>query len=150
MVKSLSSLLSQKSKRALKYSNREYASNKAKATAFVVEYAKVSGCKSDNMSKRTVRGLQRDARRLQGSPRQPLEFPFTLDELRRALHQLKPGKASVLDGIDPKMLKQLLPAALPVLLQLLNTSWTTTQQRSSRSTRKARALNSSRATAQSP
>ena len=76
-------------------------------------------------SRKTIRGLRRDTRRLQSSLQQSLECPFTLDELRRALHQLKPRKAAGPDGIAPEMLKKLLPAALPILFQHLNTSWIT-------------------------
>ena len=105
VVKSLSRPPSQESNKALKYNKREYALDKAKATAFVVEYARMSGCKTDKSIKKTIRRLRRDTRRLQGSPRQLLECPFTLDELRRALHQLKPGKAASPDGIALEVLK---------------------------------------------
>ena len=82
----------------------------------------MSGCKTDKSSRKTIRRLRKDTRRLEGSLRQPLDCPFTLDELHQALHQLKPGKAAGPEGIAPEMLKQLPPAALPVLLLLLNTS----------------------------
>ena len=91
VVKSLSSPPSQESNKALKY-NHEYALDKAKATAFVVEHARVSGRKIDKSSGKTIRGPRRDNRRLQRSSQQSLECPFALDELRRALYQLKPKK----------------------------------------------------------
>ena len=71
--------------KALVYKGREYVSDKAKASAFIQEYATVSGRKSDRWSRRAVRELRSGVRRLFGSPRQDLEQTFTPEKLAAAL-----------------------------------------------------------------
>ena len=79
--------------KTLVYEGREYVSDKAKTSAFIQEYATVSGRKSDRSSRRAVRELRSGVRRLLGSPRQELEQAFASEELATALKTVKAGKA---------------------------------------------------------
>ena len=79
-------------------------SDKAKASAFIQEYATVSGRKSDRSSRRAVRELRTGVRRLLGSPRQELMQAFTPEDLATALKTVKAGKASGPDGVAPDLL----------------------------------------------
>ena len=100
-------------------------SDKAKASAFIQEYATVSGRKSDRSSRRAVRELRSGVRRLLGSPRQELEQAFTPEELAAALKTIKAGKAGGPDGVAPDLLKHLPLSTQKELLFILNASWTT-------------------------
>ena len=66
--------------KTLVYKGRQYVSDKAKASAFIQEYATVSERKSDRSSRRAVRELRSGVRRLLGSPRQELEQTFTPED----------------------------------------------------------------------
>ena len=59
-------------------------SDKAKTSAFIQEFATVSGRKSDRSGRRAVRELRSGVRRLRGSPRQELEQAFAPEELATA------------------------------------------------------------------
>ena len=72
-------------KKALVCKGREYVSDKAKASAFIQEYATLSGRKSDRSSRRAVRELRSGDRRILVSPRQELWQAFTPEELATAL-----------------------------------------------------------------
>ena len=96
-------------------------SDKAKASAFIQEYATVIGQKSDRSSRRAVRELRSGVRRLLGSPRQELEQAFTPEELAAALKTVKAGKA----GGPYGLLKHLPLNTQKELLFILNASWTT-------------------------
>ena len=85
VVKSLNGSARAHHAKTLVYKGREYVSDKAKASAFIQEYATVSGRKSDRSSRRAVRELRSGVRRLLGSPRQELEQAFTPEELAAAL-----------------------------------------------------------------
>ena len=111
--------------KTLVYKGREYVSDKAKASAFIQEYATVSGRKSDRSSRRAVRELRSGVRRLLGSPRQELEQAFTPDELAAALKTDKTGKAGGPDGMAPDILKHLPLNTQIELLFILNARWTT-------------------------
>ena len=100
-------------------------SDKAKASAFIQEYATVSGRKSDRSSRRAVRELRSGVRRLLASPRQELEQTFTPEELTAALKTVKAGKAGGPDGVAPDLLKHLPLNTQRELLFILNASWTT-------------------------
>ena len=100
-------------------------SDKAKASAFIQEYATVSGRKSDRSSRMAVRELRSGVRRLLGSPCQKLEQTFTPEELAAALKTVKAGKAGGLDGVAPDILKHLPLNTQKELLFILNASWTT-------------------------
>ena len=100
-------------------------SDKAKASAFIQEYATVSGRKSDRSSRRAVRELRSGACRLLDSPRQDLEQAFAPEELAAALKTVKAGKAGGPDGVAPDLLKHLPLNTQKELLFILNATWTT-------------------------
>ena len=104
VVKSLNGSAQAQDGKTLVYKGCEYVSDKAKVSAFIQEYATVSGRKSDRSSRRNVRELRSGVRRLLGSPRQELEQTFTPEELAAAL---KTGKAGGPDGVAPDLLKHL-------------------------------------------
>ena len=70
VVKSLNGLARALDGKPLAYKCREYVSDKAKASAFIQEYATIRGRKSDRSSRRAVRELRSGVRRLLGSHRQ--------------------------------------------------------------------------------
>ena len=86
----------------LVYKGREYVSDKAKASAFIQEYATVSGRKSDRSSRRAVGELRSGVRRLLGTLRQELEQASTPEELATALKTVKAGGPDV---VVPDILK---------------------------------------------
>ena len=100
-------------------------SDKAKASAFIQEYATVRGRKSVRSSRRAVRELRSGVRRLLGSPRQELEQALTPEEMATALKTVKTGKAGDPDGVAPDLLKYLPLNTQKELLFILNASWTT-------------------------
>ena len=67
VVKSQNGLARVQDGKILVYKGRDYVSDKAKASAFIQEYATVSGRKSDRSSRRAVRELRSGVRRLLGS-----------------------------------------------------------------------------------
>ena len=111
--------------KTLVYKGREYVSDKTKASAFIQEYATVSGRKSDRSSRRAVGELRSGVRRLLGSPRQEFEQAFTPEELAAALKTDKAGKAGGTDCVAPDLLKHLPLNTQKELLFILNASWTT-------------------------
>ena len=74
VVKSLNGSAWAQDGKTLVYKGREYVSDKAKASAFIQEYATVSGRKSDRSSQRAVREIRSCVCRLLGSPRQELSL----------------------------------------------------------------------------
>ena len=125
VVKSLNWSARAQGGKTLVYKGREYVSDKAKSSAFIQEYATVSGWKSDRSSRRVVRELRTGVRRLLGSPRQELELAFTPEELATALKTVKAGKVGGPDGVAPDLLKHLPLNTQKELLLILNASWTT-------------------------
>ena len=125
VVKSLNWSARTQDGKTLVRKGREYVSDKAKASAFIQEYATVSGLKSDRSSRRAVRDLRSDVRRLLGSPRQELEQACTPEELAAALKTVKVGKAGGQDGVAPDLLKHLPLNSQKELLLILNARWTT-------------------------
>ena len=107
VVKSLNGSARAQDGKTLAYNGREYVSDKAKASAFIQEYATVSGRKIDRSSRRAVRELRSGVRRLLGSPRQELEQAFSPEELANVLKTVKAGKAGGPDGMAPDLLKYL-------------------------------------------
>ena len=77
VVKSLNGSARAQDWKTLVYKCREYVSDYAKASAFIQEYATVSGRKSDRSRRRAARELRSGVSRLLGSPRQELEQAFT-------------------------------------------------------------------------
>ena len=104
VVKSLNGSARAQDGQTIVYKGREYVSDKAKASAYIQEYATVNGRKSDRSSRRAVRELQSGVRRLLGSNRQELEQALTPVELAAALKNVKAGGP---DGVAPDLLKHL-------------------------------------------
>ena len=125
VVKSLNGSARAQDRKIIVCNGREYVSDKAKASAFIQEYATVSGRKSDRSSRRAVRELRSGVRRLLGSHRQSLEQAITPEELAAALKTVKAGKAGGPDGVSPDLLKHLPLKTQKELLFILNASWTT-------------------------
>ena len=124
VVKSLNGSARAQDGKTVVYKGREYVSDKAKASAFIQEYATVSGRKSDRLSRRAVRELRSGVRRLLGSPRQELEQAYTPEELATALKTVKAEKAGGPDGVAPDLLKHLPLNTQKELLFILKASWT--------------------------
>ena len=91
-MKSLNGSAQAQDGKKLVYKGREYVSDKAKASAFIQEYATVSGRKSNRSSRRAVRELRSGVRRLLGSPRHELEQTFAPEELAAAQKTDKAGR----------------------------------------------------------
>ena len=125
VVKSLNGSARAQDGKTLDYKGRENVSDKAKASAFIQEYATVSGRKSDWPSRKAVRELRSGVRRLLGSPRQELEQAFTPEELAAALKTIKARKAGGPDGVAPDLLKHLPLSTQKELMLIQNVSWTT-------------------------
>ena len=125
IVKSLNGSARAQDGKTLVYKGREYVSDKAKASAFIQEYATVSGRKSDRSSRRAVRKLRSGVRRLHGSPRQEFEQTSTPEELAAALKTVKAGKAGGPDGVASDLLKHLPLNTQKELMFILSASWTT-------------------------
>ena len=111
--------------KTLVHKGYKYVSDKAKASAFIQEYATVSGRKSGRSSRRAVRELRSGVRRLLGSPRQELEQAFAPEELATAMKTIKAEKAGGQDGVAPDLLKHLQLNTQKELLFILNASWNT-------------------------
>ena len=107
VVKSLNGSARDQDGKTIVNKGRQYVSDKANASAFIQEYATVSGRKSDRSSRRAVREPRSGVRRLLGSPRQELEQAFTHEELASALKTVMAGKAGGPDGVAPHLLKHL-------------------------------------------
>ena len=125
VVKSLNGSARAQDGKNLVYKGREYVSDKAKASAFIQEYATASGRKSDRSSRRAVQELRSGVRRLLGSPRQELEQTFIPEELAASLKTVNAGKAGGPDGVTPDLLKHLPLNTQKELQLILNASWTT-------------------------
>ena len=125
VVKSLNGSARAQDGKTLVYKGCEYVSDKAKASAFIQEYATDSGRMSVRSSRMAVREIRSGVRRLLGSPRQELEQASTPEELSIALKTFKAGKAGGPDGVAPDELKHLPLNTQKELLFILNASWTT-------------------------
>ena len=122
VVNSLNGSARSQDGKTLVYIGREYVSDKAKASAFIQEYATVSGQKSDQSSRRAVLELRRGVRRLLGSSRQELEQAFSPEELATALKSVKAGKAGAPDGVAHDIVKHLPLSTQKERLFILNAS----------------------------
>ena len=125
VVKSLNGSARAHDVNTLVYKVRVYASDKAKASAFIRGYATVNGRMSDLSSRRAVRELQIGVRRLLDSPQQELEQALTPEELATFLKTVKAGKAGGPDNVAPDLLKQLPLNTQRELLFIMTASCTT-------------------------
>jgi hypothetical protein len=125
IVKSLNGARRPEEGKALEYRGRRCTTPRAKANAFVQEYAEVSGRSSTKETRKEAVRLARLLRRTHTAPRQELEGEFTAGELTRALSKVKFGKAAGPDGIRSDLVKRLPVSAVTELLAICNASWTT-------------------------
>jgi hypothetical protein len=112
---------------AIVYRDRKCASNRAKANAFVQEYAETS-------SKRNIGKCTKEARKVEVeltkelrvvTEGEELEADFTMGELTAALNKLKPRKAAGPDGLKSDYIKRMPNCAKEMLLEICNYSWRT-------------------------
>ena len=124
-MRSLSGRESHTTEESLLYRGREYASDRTKASAYVQEYAKISGHKSDKDSRKAVMDLRCLTRSTHTTPMKQMEEAFTTGELQSVLSQLKAGKAAGHDGLAPDLRRpepSLAWSALHQLMQYLRNS----------------------------
>ena len=98
------------------------ANDRAKASAFVEEYAKISVRQSDKDYKKAVMDLRCLTRSTSTSPRLQIEEVFTPFVIQQVLSQLKAVKEEGSDGIAPNLLRHLSPKGSCVLLSILSSS----------------------------
>ena len=82
VVKSLNESARAQDGKTLVFKGREYVSDKAKASAFIQEYATVSGRKSDRSSRRAVREFRSGVRRYLAPLVKSLSRPLPLRNWR--------------------------------------------------------------------
>ena len=111
---------------AIKTDNRVISDPKKKANAFSVEYQKVSSLKFTKEDRR----ISRESRRIPScecSNRTPDSInicsPFTMNELRQALTELKTKSSPGADQIHNLMLKAIPESGQLMLLRLYNKCW---------------------------
>ena len=71
-----------------------YTSDRAKASANVQEYAKISGRNGYDDTRKVIMDIRCPKRSTHATPSQQMEEAFTRDEYQKAHSQLKAGKAS--------------------------------------------------------
>ncbi len=81
VVKTLTGEALTLSGKTLMYQGREYCSDKAEASAFCQEYARISGRKSDKASRRLNREARREMQWHRYEPKQETEGEFNLRQL---------------------------------------------------------------------
>ncbi len=89
------------------YQGREYCSDKEKASAFCQEYARISGRKLDEASRRLNREMRREMQWQRYAPKQETEGELNIRELEAALQRLKPKKSAGQDGVAPELVQHL-------------------------------------------
>ena len=105
------------------YKGRVYASERAKASPFDQEYAKISGRKNDKESRKAFMDLRCPTRSTRTSTMQQIEEAFTPGELQLVLSQLNAGKAAGPDGVSPDLRKHPSTKGSSVLLNILSSCW---------------------------
>ncbi len=90
-----------------------------------LEYARISGRKSDTASGRHNRDMPCELQWHRYAPKQEFEGEFNLRELEAALKRLKPKKSGGQDRVAPELVQQLPTAMEEELLKVLNVSWLT-------------------------
>jgi ribonuclease HI len=121
LVRNMRGQASESSSKVLSYRGRCCITKKAKANAFVQEYAEVSKIKGSKMSRRRegeVRGKLKNWTNVTGPD-------FTMAEIKKAVKKLKPRKAAGRDGIRSEYVIRLPDEALVELLKVYNHSRTT-------------------------
>ena len=121
-MRSLSGRESRTTRKSLPHSGRLYASDRAMASPFVQEYAKIRGRKCDKDSRKVVNYLRCPRRYIRTTPRQYVEEAFIPSEHQQALSHLKAGTAAGHDGIATD-LRHMSSKGSSVLLKILDSSW---------------------------
>ena len=103
------------------YNGRRCITPKAKANAFIQEFAGVSNMKKDKQS-RAVRRSVRRLMRARGA-RQEIEADYTMEELGAAFKGIKKGKAGGPDNLRSDYILHLRTRAKGRLLEIFNYSW---------------------------
>ena len=104
---------------AMKINGRTITSNKKKAEAFAIHYARVSRLTFTRKERAITRRLKKLTRSKKGS----LLIPeFTMAELKAAIGKMRRKAAPGPDDITPAFLKELGPVALTELLAICNLS----------------------------
>ena len=107
--------------KSMMYNGKWRITPAAKANAFIDQYARISGRKSNRRTRREVVTAAKHLRR-QG-PRTREEVDFTEVEIRESIRRLKNGKAAGPDGIRPEFIKNLPDNAISTLCEIINDSW---------------------------
>ena len=94
---------------------------KAKANAFLQEYAEVSGRRSDRKSRRPA--VEVNLRLKAPGVPQEIEEPFTAEELTAAINSIKVGKAAGPDELASDYIRKLPQSVRGELLKVYNYRW---------------------------
>jgi hypothetical protein len=121
LVRGLSGTRKSGESKAIVYNNRRCATNKAKANAFVQEYAEVSSRKSTKGTRREAVEINNILR--QQEPREEIGEDFKYSELAAATRKIKKKKAAGPDDLSSDMVRELPESALRELLAIFNYSW---------------------------
>ena len=106
---------------AMLYEGKWRITPRAKANAFIQEYANISRSRTNKETRKERKRVAQHLRAMR--PRTEVEKDFTLQELDKAIRSLKLGKAPGPDGIRPEFLKHLPASAKIQLLEIANHSW---------------------------
>ena len=108
----------------LVHEGREYRTSSRKADVFCRHYAAVSRLRFSRPERLRSSAVRRRLRaEVRAGVDTPECKPFSLEELGAALRQTKPRSAAGPDGVAPRFLLNLGPAAKTYLLECLNESW---------------------------
>ena len=121
LVKRMEGKTQQVDSKALHSRGRLCTTPKAKANAFLQEYAEVSGRRSDRRSRRTA--VEVNLRLKAPGISQEIEEPFTAEELKAAINNIKIGKAAGPDELTSDYIRKLPQSAREDLLKVYNYSW---------------------------
>ena len=108
---------------AMLYRSKWRTTPKAKANAFIQEYAEISSGKSTKRTRKEKVSVASHLRKI--GPRREIEKDLTIVELKQSVRALKNGKPLGSDGIRPQFLKHLPDVALNQVLTIANHSWRT-------------------------
>jgi hypothetical protein len=117
LVKNLNGERTSKSGKAMKYRGRTCTTHKAKANAFIQEYAEFSGRRSTKETRRENVEVIRDMREREVGE-SVIEGEFTMEEFEVARKRIKNGKAGGADGLTSDYIKRLPRSAKEELLTI--------------------------------
>jgi ribonuclease HI/endonuclease/exonuclease/phosphatase (EEP) superfamily protein YafD len=123
VIKSIRGDAKQQEDKSIIYNGRLCISKRARANAFIHEYAKISQVKSDKEVRLCKVKVIKTTREVKNTPITKAERPFQMHELQTALHDTQVGKAAGPDEVSPEMLKRLPSIATEMLILLFNRCW---------------------------